>query len=190
MPPTPTPTATPIPVVGALNALAIKTNRQRGETTLLSDGKIYTSVIEYIAPDRFHFVSASDDIIVIGQKVFVRQKGVFVESSIPATTIVDFRGLERAGEGIDEIQFRSAESLNGQQLLVYRYARKIKTGDTETSIQYTVWIDTAVNLLRKMTIDGVSLGLDPKTGKSAYLKASSTVLFEYDPSITIDLPTK
>ena len=34
-----------------------------------ADGKVYTSVIEYIAPDRFHLVAASDDIMVIGEKV-------------------------------------------------------------------------------------------------------------------------
>lgn len=161
----PTPTPTPIPVISALNALAVKTNRQRGETILLSDGKIYTSVTEYIAPDRFHFVSALDEIVVIGQRVFVRQNDVFVETSIPATNIVDFRGLERAGEGIDGIKRSGAESLNGQQVVVYEYERKMNTGDTEASIKRTMWIDVAEKFLRKMTIDGVSLGLDTKTEK-------------------------
>ncbi len=196
--PVPLPTATLIPspselrsaILAALNALKDKSYRQRSATTLLRDGKIYTTVVEYIASGRYHIIADPTEYVIIGQKVYIKQNEVWTESQIPTTNIIDPDFFKRLEESISDIQFVGTDSLNGKPMQVCQYKSKLKVGDTESLVQTKLWMGVADNLPYKMIMDGETASLDSSTGKVVGAKSVATILYEYDSTIKIESPIK
>ncbi len=196
LPALPTSTSAPSPaelrstILAAFRSLEEKSFRQRSDTTVLSDGKTYNTMVEFVAPDRYHIVSAPIEYVILGQKVYIKQNDVWTESQIPAASIVGngySKGLE---ESISDIQFMGADSLNGKPMQVYQYQNKTKIGDADSTAQSKVWIGVEDHLPYKMVMDGETASLDSSTGKVVGVKSTATISFEYDPAIKIDLPLK
>jgi hypothetical protein len=194
--PIPSPTATPSPsesratILAALNALKDKSYRQRSATTLLRDGKTYTTAVEYVAPDRYHIIADPTEYVIIGQKVYIKQNEVWTESQIPTTNIIDPDFFKRLEESISDIQFVGTDSLNGKPMQVCQYKSKLKVGDTESLVQTKLWMGVADNLPYKMIMDGETASLDSSTGKVVGVKSVATILYEYDSTIKIESPIK
>jgi hypothetical protein len=196
--PIPLPTATLIPtpselrsaILAALNALKDKSHRQRSATTLLSDGRTYTTVVEYVAPDRYRIIADPIEYVIVGQRVYLRQNEVWTESKTPASSIIDPDSSKRLEESISEIQFVGTDSLIGKPMQVCQYKSQIKLGDTSSLVQTALWIGEADHLPYKMAMEGESASLDTSTGKVVGVKSTSTILFEYDSTIKIALPAE
>jgi hypothetical protein len=206
VPPTVIPSSTPIPsltstptlgpselrstILAAINSLKDKSWRYQSDTVLV-DGKTHNTVLEYSPPDRYHIVSDSkSELIVIGQKVYFKQGEAWTESQMLATSIIDPDASKKLEESISDVQFIGTDSLNGKPVRAYQYQSKTKIGDTESTVQTKLWIGVADNLPYKMIVDGETATADASTGKVVGVKATSTILYEYDPTIKIALPVK
>ncbi len=173
-----------------MNALKEKSYRYQGDTVMVN-GETHNTVLEYVPPDRYHVVSdLKSELVVISQKVYFKQGDVWAESQMPATSIIDPDASKKLEESISDVQFIGTDSLNGKPMRVFQYKSQTKIGDTESPIQTKLWIGVADRLPYKMIVDGETASADASTGKVVGVNATSTILFEYDPTIKIALPSK
>jgi len=191
--PVSTPKATPNPsehraiILAANGALDEVTYRYQADT-VLATGEAHHTMFEYVPPDRYHIVTDSKSgLIIIGLKVFFQREDGWAESQIPASSILDPDRMKRLSDSISEIQAIGVDSLNGELMQVYQYNSKTRFGETEKT---KLWTSVADNLPYKMIIDGYTTAIDASTGEIVGVKALSTIVYEYDPSIKITYPDK
>lgn len=157
----------------------------------MADGKVHNTIFEYVPPDRYHIVSDSQaELVIIGQKVYVKQGDVWTESKVSAASIINPNYYIVPEESTSDIQFIGTDSLNGKPMWVCQYTSKIKIGDTDSTSHIKLWIGATDNLPYKVVIDGEVAAIDSSTGKIVGVKAISTIFYEYDTTIKIDSPIK
>jgi hypothetical protein len=185
---TPGPTELRSTILAAINAQKDKAWRQRSEVTL-ADGSTHTTVIEYAPPDRYHIVSDSTtELVVLGQKVYLKQNAAWAESQIPVASIIDPDAFKKLESSNSDVQPVGADTLNGKPMRVYQYKSKATIGPTEAALQVKIWTGQSDNLPYKMIVEGQSASLDQRTGQVIGVQSTSTILFEYDPMIKVEAP--
>jgi hypothetical protein len=201
---TATPTLEPTPdmeeiraaIVKALFALYGRPNRME-VTTVLSEGRTSTNVIEFIPPDRKRIVSDEVEYVVVGGKVYAKTKssGKWEETQIAASSFLgDGKVTEDGISGtINDEQFLRKDTLDGKSVIVYSYSSTTKSAENiELNSQTELWVGLSDGLPYKMITDGetLSVSTDPETGKSKMeaVKALTTVLVAFDLPIIIEPP--
>ncbi len=191
------PTAIPITVtksavewkttlVKAFQVQGERSYRSETDTKIESESGSHT-VVEFMPPDRYHIVSQpASELIIIGPQVYNKQGNQWVELQVPADSIVT--PLAQAEKNMTDVQCISPEMLDGKALHLCQYTLRSKIGDTDTTSQIKLWIDADTNLPYKMVMNGAVGGMDSQTGKIKAVKATSSTIYTYDPSIQINQP--
>ena len=183
-------------IINALWMLDKQPNRMES-TTVPTGGQASTTVIEYIPKDRKHIVTSDAELIVAGGKVYIKTSGRGVwqeEPQVPAATYLGDGNVsdKTIDPTIGSPTFVRSDALDGKPMLVFSYASTTHSGDIELHSQTELWVGKADSLPYKMIIDGDILGMatDSITGttKSVAVKALTTVLIVFDPSIQIEPP--
>ena len=182
-------------IVSALWMLDKQPNRMES-TTVPTGGTASKTVIEYIPKDRKRIVTDTAEVIVAGGKVYLKTTaGTWQEEpQVPAATYLgDGKVTDQTiASTIGDARLVRSDTLDGKPVLVFSYASTTQSGDIELHSQTELWVGQADGLPCKMIIDGDILGLatDSKTGttKSVAVKALTTVLIVFDPTIQIEPP--
>ena len=155
------------------------------------------TVIEYIPKDRKHIVTDNAELIVAGGKVYMKTAGSGQwqeKAQMSATTYLGDGNVtdKTIAATISAAQFVRSDALDGRPVAVYSYTSTTQSGDIQLHSQTELWVGKADSLPYKMIIDGDILGMatDTKTGttKSVAVKALTTVLIVFDPTIQIEPP--
>lgn len=196
---TPTPVNTPdipTPEPGTLRAIILdsftaqdKLPWRYNSTTVLANGETHTTLVEYQPSHRYHIVSDSNGgLIIYDDKVYMLQNALWTLTDIPLDSIIDPDATERLENTITDITYQGAQFLNDKAMLICHYKAQQKTGSSESTIEVTIWIGNDDRLPYKMDIVGQTLAIDGQTGEVKGVDSTSTVLYEYDPSIEITAP--
>ncbi len=186
----------PTPEPGALRDIILNSftaqdsiSWRYNSTTKLVNGETHTTLVEYQAPHRYHIVSdGRGGLIIVDQKVYMLADEKWSLAEIPIENIIDPDATRRLENSISNITYLGAEYLNEKAMLVCKYQAKQKSGDSESTIDVTIWIGNDDHLPYKMNIIGQTLAIDGQTGEVKGVDSTSTVLYEYDPSISIEAP--
>jgi hypothetical protein len=186
----------PTPETGALRAIILDSftaqdslSWRYNSTTTLANSEIHTTLVEYQAPHRYHIVSdGRGGLIIVDEKVYMQADEKWTLADIPIENIIDPDATKRLESTISNITYLGAEFLDEKAMLVCRYQAKQKSGDSESNIDVTIWIGNDDGLPYKMNIIGQTLAIDGQTGEVKGVDSTSTVLYEYDPSISIEAP--
>jgi hypothetical protein len=186
----------PTPEPGALRGIILDSfNAQDNfswrynSTTTLANGETHTTLVEYQAPHRYHIVSdGKGGLIIYDEKVYMLQDDQWSVADIPIDNIIDPDATERLENTITNITYLGAEYLDGKAMLVCRYQAQQKSGTSESPIDVTIWIGNDDQLPYKMNIIGQTLAIDGQTGEVKGIDSTSTVLYAYDPTISIESP--
>ncbi len=116
------------------------------------------------------------------------QDGKWTQAEISIDSIIDPEANERLEKTISDISYQGAQFLNNKAMWVSQYTAKQKTGDSEATIEVTIWISIDDRLPYRMDIAGQTLAIDGQTGEVKGIDSTSTVIYEYDPSIKITAP--
>ncbi|OQY89799.1 MAG: hypothetical protein B6D39_09155, partial [Anaerolineae bacterium UTCFX2] len=167
-----------------------------GTVTVLGDGQTKTNVIEFVPPDRKHIISPDENVeyIVIGEKVYANSSGEWEETQIPASAFLGdgLADAQAIGETISLGEFIRQDQFEGADVLIYSYASRTRSGDTELHSQTELWVSVEEGLPMKMVVDGeiLSASTDPATGESKLqpVNALTTTIIIFDPTIRIEPP--
>jgi hypothetical protein len=187
--PAPTPTVSQsdmhTAVSAALRSVSKFSHRSESEI-VFADGKTITTTVEFVPPDKKHFVGQDSDMIVVDNKVYNKGQGEDKWTQVPMDaaqfSYPSFR------EDFGDIQFLGQENLAGKPMSVYKASLLSK--ETGTTSIFTYWINPTDGLLYKLVNDGEVGSVDSSTGKMKMVKAITASIFEYDPSIQIAAPIK
>lgn len=183
------PSGDPFNVLKNATLAEIQAKSFRQTTTIVSgDGKTSQLMIEYVAPDRIHLVSAS------GEQIAIKGKGAWVkhadkwQASAPAMADVFFQALSPAG--IDEllktiqvksVKFLGPELLDGKPMFVYQYETSIDLGGQSIKGTSKMWIGALET--RAYRVESISDSI-AKPGT----QDKTTSIYLYDIPITIEPP--
>ena len=192
--PQPTPAATPTEVewraavLGAFDSAQPRASRQRSET-VLADGTRHQTVVEFAPPASYHIVAdGATELIVIGERVYLKDSGAWTEANIPAGSLIDRDFAKRLERTLSDLTWLGSETLNGAALHVYQFKSAIKVGEDERIGQFKVWINPADQLPYQLVINGETAALDNRTGQITGVPTTTTIKYEYDPTIAISAP--
>jgi hypothetical protein len=147
-----------------------------------------TVTMEYVAPDRLHMMQANGDeyLLVDGSTWERRQGGHWSRSPadlspllatlLDASQVDQLRGLVVPGS----VKALGRRDLAGVSADAYEYATVVESEGLRISSRTTMWIGAT----------GLPLRLDvvADSPTKANAKETSSVVYTYDPSITIDAP--
>jgi hypothetical protein len=195
---TPLPTATPAPtpasgeilplILAAFEAQEDRSWRYTSDIRM-ENGETHTTLFEFVPPDRYHILSdGQSEVIGTGGKVYIKQDGAWAESPVQPSSIIDPQFSDRLEQTISDLQFTGYETIDGVPMLVFQYRSTYKIAASEVASQTTLWLGQDDNLLYRILIDGEVAALDHSTGAVTNSKAITTIIYEYDPSIQIDVP--
>ena len=111
----------------------------------------------------------------------------WVKLDIPASTFGYPGFMDLDAKTFQEPTFGGEETIDGKQALVYSVVVPSST-QGETPQQIKVWVDSSSGLLLKMVIDGQVQSVASDTGEATTVPATTTMMFEYDPTTTIEAP--
>lgn len=186
--PTPEPSALRSIILDSFNAQD-KQSWRYNSTTVLANGETHTTLVEYQPTRRYHIVSDSQGgLIIYEDKVYMLQDGKWAQAEIPIDSIIDPEATKRLENTISDISYQGAQFFNDKAMWVCQYTAKQKTGDSEATIEVTIWISNDDRLPYRMDIAGQTLAIDGQTGEVKGIDSTSTVIYEYDPSIKITAP--
>jgi hypothetical protein len=155
-------------------------------------GQTTTSVREFVAPDRTHNIEHGQEVIIIGKIMYVKEGG---EWRNLGTQMSDMQEKMKeqvqkmsAEEKADATKGLTAdykllgdEMLDGIPTAVYEMRGAFDTkvqGVGSIAMVTKYWIAKSDGLFRKEESDGEEAGMKIKT----------TMIYEYDPTITIEAP--
>ncbi len=174
--------------------LAAKSYRARWVTSS-SSGTNSTTILEYVAPDRYHMVREAErsagninkiETIIVGQKTFMKM-GDGPWRKFPVNVgelIAQFRDPKVIDElsKSAEIKFVGPDTLDGSPTMVYQYTYSDPQGKGFKTTAKT-WIGVANNLPLKTESEGESEVM----GKTLNSKSTITY-YDYDADIKIERP--
>jgi hypothetical protein len=185
--PAPEPTAdqadTQATIVAAFRSVSQLSHRSES-TVVFADGNTITTTVEFAPPDKKHFFQSDSETIVVANRVYNRKKGEgeWTELQVAAEQF----SYPSFGEDLGAIQFLGQEDLEGASMLVYKAS--LANEQTATTSILTVWISPNDGLLYRLVNDGEVGAFDSSTGKLKMVKAITTSVFAYDPSIQVAGP--
>jgi hypothetical protein len=187
--PAPTPTVSQSDMHAAISAALRSVSKlsHRSESEIVfADGKTITTTVEFVPPDKKHFVSQGSDMIVVDNKVYNKGQGEDKWTEVPMDA-AQF-SYPSFSEDFGDVQLIGQENLDGKPMQVYK--ANLVNKETGTTSVFTYWINPTDGLLYKLVNDGEIGSVDSSTGKMKMVKAITTSIFEYDPSIQIAAPIK
>ena len=181
-------------IVSALLSLNTLPNRL-DSITALEDGTSHETAIVFVPPDRKSIVADGTEIIVVGDKVYMKPAGAseWQESQIPAATYLGEPVTEQSIRAtLGEVVYLGTDQVDGRPVDLYRYTSTTKSGEIELHGETQLWVGQADGLPYKMVADGETLAVstDPATGESKVqaVQAQTTSVIVFDPSLQVVAP--
>jgi hypothetical protein len=141
----------------------------------------FESIAEVILPNRFHIISSGQEMLIVGPRSYIKQKGKWISFPVDVSGIVaGLRGSLRSeiANGIREPKLTRVDMVDGKPAVVYQFKEKIGSDDEQIDSQVELWIDQARGLPIRQEIDSNNDGVTTHTEQ----------VILYDPSITIEDP--
>jgi hypothetical protein len=120
--------------------------------------------------------------------VYLKEGETWTESAVPAASIVDPGFSSRLEQTISDLRFAGFDTLSGMPTLIFEYTSTYKIGVNDASSQTRLWIGEDDHLIHRIVIDGAVAALDHRNGTAINTPAVTTITYEYDPEIQIDVP--
>lgn len=200
-PPVPTvaPSSTPTQVPEAVAAQAREAVLAAEDARLAQDAFRVVSAVsstgadvlrttaEYAAPDRYHLVTSEGEWLAVGERLYLRVNGQWVEQpgdSAAQSARAVAEAVRPAG-GKADLEAALTDPaplgtavLDGQAAQVYQYHQETSVGGVAVSAVTRVWVRASDGLPVKEEIEGQS-----STGRVTVVR-----LYEYGPGIRVDTP--
>jgi hypothetical protein len=157
-------------------------------TTLVDGGQSVSTTFESVPPDRVHILSETSEYIVIGEEVYLRSGDGWQQMPIDAGNFRNPDSQTQLAGSIANIEYRGQESLNNVLMDVYQYTSTVFQNDMPMDNAYTIWVNPDDGLMYQMVNEGQAVQMDSATGELSTANAISTIVFTYDPDLTIELP--
>jgi hypothetical protein len=180
-------------VIANAERTLLKQKAWRVTTSIVaSDGVTMTTQIEYVTPDRVHFVSANGEWIAIkGVGAWQKTAGAqWQQAPAAMSSVGDSLFLAMDPAQIDQMmniivveKFKSDgnDMLSGKPMRVYEYATTMTLGDTTYNGTSKIWIGALDGLPYKSTGSTTSGGASGGTSEV-------TTSYQYDSGIKIEAP--
>ncbi len=150
--------------------------------------KASKTVLEFVAPDRFHIIpSAGQEIIILKDATYMKQGDKWIKSPINMgemmSGLLNQQNIEAMLKEMDvaDLKFVGADTVNGKPMWVYQHTTSMKAGDQTIKSQGKSWLGITDKLVYKIESEADSL-----VNKGS--KTKTTVLYDYDPNIKIEAP--
>ena len=148
----------------------------RSSVTMDIDGETSTSIIDYVAPDRFRVQNETSEIIVIGDTTYQNDgNGWDILEVNMAAIINQYRNasiLEKIT--LSNLQVLTDETLDGKPCTVYSYTQDFEGIVSEDKL----WVEKSTGLPLKLESQGDVLGTASR----------SVTLYDYDSGLEIAAP--
>jgi hypothetical protein len=142
-------------------------------------GKSTTSLIEYLAPDRYHMKNSVVEAILIGKTTYVSLAGKWMKLNMDMTSLINsFRNPALLEAGISNAAYIGTDQVNGAAADVYSYTSTANFNGSKLSANVKVWITRQDNLPAKMEV----------TGQVGGVNTLSTIKYDYSSKVTIEPP--
>jgi hypothetical protein len=167
-----------------LKALQAQRDAKAYRVHMTQNNGTLQTVLEYVAPDRFHIVAGSgSETIIVGDKTYERPRGgKWMPFPVDIGGIIaqfrDLKYLDQLAQGLTDVQRVGTDTLDGTPMMVYALKTDQKLGDIEVISTDKLWI-------------GISDGLPHRQEIQSNVGAIATntvSMIVYDPSIKIDPP--
>lgn len=169
-------------VASALNKIKQAGPVRIHSVTTTEDGKSTAIVAEAILPERYHILTPTSEVMVIGNQTYARQKDRWVKTNLDVSGLMGelFGNLsDQAVLGITDAFLAHAETIGGIPTSEYRYHTSIDLAGEAVPSDSQIWIAET---------SGLPVRLE-STGNFAGVHSTTVQEITYDPSIKIELPT-
>jgi hypothetical protein len=175
----------------AQRALLSSTSLRIKTTMTSSQGKVSTSVVDYVAPGALHTIADGTELIVIkGAGAWQKDpNGKWIalpktfDVSATAFAFLDPKQVDSLMKTVDAGKFKAAgtENIDGNPMKIYTYVTTTTSGDVVTTTTTKIWIGG---------MDGLPYKSESESQSSAAAgeKSKTLIIYEYDPSIRIQSP--
>jgi hypothetical protein len=138
-----------------------------------------TTLIEYLAPDRYHMKNSIVEAILIGKTTYVSLAGNWKKLNVDMTGLINtFRNPGLLESGISNVAYSGTDQVNGSSADVYTYTGTTNINGNALLVNIKVWITRQDNLPAKMEV----------TGQVGGITTMSTIVYNYTSKVTIEPP--
>lgn len=161
--------------------LNAKTFRATMVSVDLTSSQVFTTTLEYQAPDRYHIVNGTTETIVISPTTYMKVGASNwainpIDMSAILNTVRNPSVAENYADYIANVQLAGSDTVDGKNSLVYTYSSN-NTVEGLTSEAKT-WVDAQTDLPLKTEMESEYQGT----------RTHVTILYDYDPTIQIEAP--
>jgi hypothetical protein len=164
-------------------AQAVKNRSYRATTQSVKADSTDTSVstVEFVPPDKYHVINPSMEIIISGSDTYMKVGDQWTVSPIDLSGLLkSLEGIQDdAMSGITNLKEEANDTLDGKAARVFSYDLNTAVSGTQVASSNRIWISQADNLPLK--IESLS--------ETDGVKTTTTVLYDYDPNLKIEVPT-
>jgi hypothetical protein len=196
--PEPTPTPTPAPTStpdaeasrqAIANALqATTSNAYRASITIdLDQGGRQEVDVTFAPPDRYHIFANPVELLVSGAQVYMKQGNGWLLTGFDAGQIIAMGPQGIQTFDVQNARYTGQETLDGREYSVYTYDSAVQTDSVQNESSSKIWIGVDGKPYRIDSVGDV-IGMNATTGTAASVKAESSMVYEFDPSIEVDDP--
>ncbi|MGA9772527.1 MAG: hypothetical protein WBV94_26070 [Blastocatellia bacterium] len=157
--------ANPVDVMTASIKAQFDAKSYRAHMQSNMDGKEFTTIIEYVAPDRFHMTAPMNETIIVGPNTYVKlPTGSWQKVPLNANQMIssfrDPKMIEELRNSTD-VKFLGTDTIDGTPVKIYQYTVKNAFGTNMTSTS-KAWISASDNLPRRMEVEADANGKPTK----------------------------
>jgi outer membrane lipoprotein-sorting protein len=167
-------------VLAAIRAVATA-GPYRIQSTTTSGNQTIQMTGEVVLPDRFHLTTNGQELLIIGDKTYMKENDRWVDFPIDIASLVS--GMmsplpAQAEEGITGVQELGAPTVNGAAARVYQYHQVIHSGKTTAAGTVNLWVGQQSGLPLQQEITAVIGGV----------RTTTMQVITFDPTIQITGP--
>lgn len=136
---------------------------------------------DVILPDRFHLTTDGQEMLIIGEKTYMKQNGQWVDFPVDiGGAISGMVGTmtSQTEQSISDAVMLGSDTVNGTPTTLYQFHLGLDAGGNTISSTVKLWVDSLRGLPVQQQIDGDVGGI----------KSSTLQVITYDASITIPQP--
>lgn len=157
----------------------------RGKATQVTTDQTIEFTVEYQPPDRFHMTMPGVlEGIIIDQTLYLNQGGGWLQVPLSADFMSGFGLLgpdnQELLDTIKDVSFEGAELLNGVPCLVFNYDSSAVVGGITSTSSSRLWLGATDGRVHQLVV----------TGEAAGVTSTTTIVYEYDPTIQVEKPVQ
>lgn len=155
----------------------------RATMTQVTPDETLNYTVEFQPPDRFHMVMPGVvEGIVIGEIFYLKQGEQWMQVPMSGDYTSAFGLLgpdtESMFDAIQNVEFAGADFLNGVPTLVFTYTSDATVAGIVSTSTDKLWLGATDGRVHQIVVEGEAAGIHSTT----------TIVYEYDPSIVVEEP--